>query len=205
MSFQDLDRMFVAGGFGNYLNIKRAITFGLLPDFPSEKIQFIGNSSLSGARIELLSRHALEEASLIAKKMTYFELSVNPQFMDEFIAAMFLPHTNLDLYPSVKRESSKNAKASQNSKKDGATIKKAKSDDNAPQSLNTSTARNIKQESADNPSQELEKEIEELKAKLADSKAALPMHDATPQQWIAIEELEDEISLKKKELKNLKK
>ncbi len=205
MSFQDLDRIFVAGGFGNYLNIKRAITIGLLPDFPYEKIQFIGNSSLSGARIELLSRHALEEASLIAKKMTYFELSVNPHFMDEFIAAMFLPHTNLDLYPSVKRESSENEKASKNGKKDGATIKKAKSDDNAPQSLNASTAQNIKQESADNPSQELEKEIEELKARLADSKAALPMHDASPQQWIAIEELEDKISQKKKELKNLKK
>ncbi|NOQ85908.1 MAG: hypothetical protein GQ554_03380, partial [Deltaproteobacteria bacterium] len=64
---------------------------------------------------------------------------------------------------------------------------------------------NIKQESADNPSQELENEIEELKARLADSKAALPMHDASPQQWIAIEELEDKISEKKKELKNLKK
>jgi uncharacterized 2Fe-2S/4Fe-4S cluster protein (DUF4445 family)/ribosomal protein L29 len=205
MSFQDLDRIFVAGGFGNYLNIKRAITIGLLPDFPYEKIQFIGNSSLSGARIELLSRHALEEASLIAKKMTYFELSVNPKFMDEFIAAMFLPHTNLDLYPSVKRETSENGKASKNGKKDGATIKKAKSDVKAPQSLNTSTAQNIKQESADNPSQELENEIDELKARLADSKAALPMHDASPQQWIAIEELEDKISQKKKELKNLKK
>ena len=101
MNAQNVDRIFVAGGFGNYLDIKRAITIGLLPDIPIEKIQFIGNSSLSGARMALLSKHALEEANLIAKKMTYFELSVNSKFMDEFIAAMFLPHTNLDLFPSI--------------------------------------------------------------------------------------------------------
>ena len=101
MNAQNVDRIFVAGGFGNYLDIKRAITIGLLPDIPIEKIQFIGNSSLSGARMALLSKHALEETNLIAKKMTYFELSVNSKFMDEFIAAMFLPHTNLDLFPSV--------------------------------------------------------------------------------------------------------
>lgn len=101
MNAQNVDRIFVAGGFGNYLDTKRAITIGLLPDIPIEKIQFIGNSSLSGARMALLSKHALEEATLIANKMTYFELSVNSKFMDEFIAAMFLPHTNLDLFPSV--------------------------------------------------------------------------------------------------------
>ena len=104
MNFQNIDRIFVAGGFGNYLNIQSAITIGLLPDIAIEKIHFIGNSSLSGARMGLLSKHALEEATLIAKKMTYFELSVNPTFMDEFIAAMFLPHTNLDLFPSVTRK-----------------------------------------------------------------------------------------------------
>ena len=51
----------------------------------------------------------------------------------------------------------------------------------------------------------LEQEIKKLKAELDDRKAALPMHDATPQQWMVIEELEDEISQKKKELRNLKK
>ncbi len=96
MSFRDLDRIFVAGGFGNHLNIQSAITIGLLPNLPPEKIHFIGNSSLSGAQMGLLSRDALQEAELIAKKMTYFELSVNQKFMDEFIAAMFIPHTNLD-------------------------------------------------------------------------------------------------------------
>lgn len=204
MSFQDLDRIFVAGGFGNYLNIKRAITIGLLPDIPMEKIHFVGNSSLSGARIELLSSHALEEASLIAKKMTYVELSVNRQFMDEFIAAMFLPHTNLDLYPSLKRESLKNGHALGNGKKSGATMEPAQKGGAASQPSTATTAKTMKQESSDDPSEKLKKEIEGLKARLDDAKAALPMHDATPQQWMAIEELEDKLSQKKNELKNLK-
>jgi len=205
MSFQDLDRIFVAGGFGNYLNIERAITIGLLPDIPLDKIQFIGNSSLSGARMGLLSRYAFEEAKLIARKMTYFELSVNPQFMDEFIAAMFLPHTNLNLYPSVKQKDKGNVKASHDSKKDSATTIKEKNDENASQFSKVPPVQNAKQESVDNHCLELEKEIEELKVKLDDRKAALPMHDATPQQWIAIEDIEDKTSQKKKELRNLKK
>jgi uncharacterized 2Fe-2S/4Fe-4S cluster protein (DUF4445 family) len=101
VDFNDLDRIYIAGGFGNYLNIKNAIGIGLLPDLPLERFRFIGNSSLAGARMTLLSNHALEKAHEIAEKMTYFELSVNPDFMDEFIAALFLPHTNQKLFPSV--------------------------------------------------------------------------------------------------------
>jgi uncharacterized 2Fe-2S/4Fe-4S cluster protein (DUF4445 family) len=101
VDFNDLDRIYIAGGFGNYLNIKNAIGIGLLPDLPLERFRFIGNSSLAGARMTLLSNHAFEKAHEIAGKMTYFELSVNPDFMDEFIAALFLPHTNQKLFPSV--------------------------------------------------------------------------------------------------------
>jgi len=101
MDFPDIDRIFVAGGFGNYLNIEKAIAIGLLPDLPPDRFQFIGNSSVAGARIALVSNHAFEKAQSIAKKMTYFELSVNPDFMNEFIAALFLPHTNQELFPTV--------------------------------------------------------------------------------------------------------
>jgi uncharacterized 2Fe-2S/4Fe-4S cluster protein (DUF4445 family) len=101
VDFNDMDRIYIAGGFGNYLNIKNAIGIGLLPDLPSERFRFIGNSSLAGARIALLSNHGFEKAREISKKMTYFELSVNPDFMNEFIAALFLPHTNQQLFPSV--------------------------------------------------------------------------------------------------------
>ncbi len=101
LDFSDIDRIFVAGGFGNYLNIEKAITIGLLPDLPLDRFQFIGNSSVAGARIALVSSHAFEKAEAVAKKMTYFELSVRPDFMDEFIAALFLPHTNQKLFPTV--------------------------------------------------------------------------------------------------------
>jgi uncharacterized 2Fe-2S/4Fe-4S cluster protein (DUF4445 family) len=102
IEFKDIQRIFVAGGFGNYLNIEKAVTIGLLPDLPLERFHFIGNSSLAGARIALFSNHAFEKAHDIAKRMTYFELSVNPDFMNEFIAALFLPHTNQNLFPSLR-------------------------------------------------------------------------------------------------------
>jgi uncharacterized 2Fe-2S/4Fe-4S cluster protein (DUF4445 family) len=103
MSFADLERIFVAGGFGNYLDIEKAIFIGLLPDLNPERVSFIGNSSLTGARMALLSRHALARADTLAKQMTYFELSVDPRFYDEFVAALFLPHTDENLFPSVKK------------------------------------------------------------------------------------------------------
>jgi uncharacterized 2Fe-2S/4Fe-4S cluster protein (DUF4445 family) len=103
MSFKDLERILVAGGFGNHLDVENAIFIGLLPDLPPERVKFIGNSSLTGARMALLSRHALARANTLARQMTYFELSVDPKFYDEFVAALFLPHTDMDLYPSVKR------------------------------------------------------------------------------------------------------
>jgi uncharacterized 2Fe-2S/4Fe-4S cluster protein (DUF4445 family) len=102
LSFEDLDRIFVAGGFGNYLNVEQAIVIGLLPDVPLERVEFIGNSSLNGARLALLSRHAFIQGQTLARQMTYFELSVDPTFYDEFVAALFLPHTNMALFPSVK-------------------------------------------------------------------------------------------------------
>ena len=97
----DIDTFYVAGGFGNYLNIPKAIGIGLLPDIDPEKFQFVGNSSLMGARIALLSGHAFERTIKVAKEMTNIELSTYQPFMDEYVAAMFLPHTDRRLFPSV--------------------------------------------------------------------------------------------------------
>jgi uncharacterized 2Fe-2S/4Fe-4S cluster protein (DUF4445 family) len=102
VDFNDINQIFVGGGFGNYLNVEKGMMIGLLPDLPPGRFRFIGNSSLAGARIALLSNHAFEKAQEIAKRMTYFELSVNPDFMNEFIAALFLPHTNQNLFPSLR-------------------------------------------------------------------------------------------------------
>jgi uncharacterized 2Fe-2S/4Fe-4S cluster protein (DUF4445 family) len=100
-SSEDLDSIFLAGGFGNFLNVERAVTIGMLPDIPVEKIQFVGNTSIAGAKTVLLSQKALETAEEIAKSMTYFDLMSHPEYMDEFTRANFLPHTDLSLFPSV--------------------------------------------------------------------------------------------------------
>ncbi len=97
----DLDAIYVAGGFGNFLDVRHAITIGMLPDVPLEKIQFVGNTSIAGAKTVLLSRKALKAAGKIAESMTYFDLMSHPRYMDEFIKACFLPHTDLSLFPSV--------------------------------------------------------------------------------------------------------
>jgi uncharacterized 2Fe-2S/4Fe-4S cluster protein (DUF4445 family) len=101
IEFSDIERIFVAGGFGNYLNIEKAIVIGLLPDLPIDRFRFIGNSSLAGARLALLSDQAFEKTRNIARKMTYFELSVSNDFMNEFMAALFLPHTHQERFPTV--------------------------------------------------------------------------------------------------------
>ncbi|HDZ24242.1 MAG: ferredoxin [Thermoplasmata archaeon] len=102
LSFDQIETFYVAGGFGSFLNIPKAIAIGLLPDIPQEKIQFIGNSSLTGARRSLLSENAFEKCINISRSMTNIELSNYQPFMDEYIAALFLPHTDRKLFPSVQ-------------------------------------------------------------------------------------------------------
>ncbi len=99
----DIERVYVSGGFGNYLNIDRAICIGLLPDISREKITFIGNGSVRGCKMILLSREARERAPRIADATTYFELSTDNAFMDEYTRAMFLPHTDVEDFPSCNK------------------------------------------------------------------------------------------------------
>ncbi|MFH1006667.1 MAG: ASKHA domain-containing protein [Candidatus Latescibacterota bacterium] len=103
VTLADLDKFYIGGGFGNYLNIEKAIWIGLLPDLPLERFEFIGNSSLTGARMALLSHDARAKAREIAEKMTYIELSVEPSYMQEYVGSLFLPHTDIDLFPTVKQ------------------------------------------------------------------------------------------------------
>jgi uncharacterized 2Fe-2S/4Fe-4S cluster protein (DUF4445 family) len=102
LSLDIVERIYIAGGFGNYLNVEKAIMIGMLPDMPQEKFSFIGNTSIAGAYLCLLSDKMRREAEEIAKTMTYVELSVSRGFMDEYMSALFLPHTNIDLFPSIK-------------------------------------------------------------------------------------------------------
>jgi len=101
LDFSDIHKIFIAGGFGTYIDIDNAINIGLLPDIDRKKFVFVGNSSLAGARQILLSSQAMKEANEIARKTTYFELSVEPGYMDEYTAALFFPHTDLNKFPSL--------------------------------------------------------------------------------------------------------
>jgi uncharacterized 2Fe-2S/4Fe-4S cluster protein (DUF4445 family) len=102
-TFDDVSNIYIAGGFGNYLDTKKSIMLGLLPDVPLEKFKFIGNGSLAGSYLVLLSEDKKVEAEEIYEKLTYMELSVRNDFYNEFVSALFLPHTNLDLFPTVKK------------------------------------------------------------------------------------------------------
>jgi uncharacterized 2Fe-2S/4Fe-4S cluster protein (DUF4445 family) len=107
MTFADVDKVYIAGGFGRYIDVQRAVTIGMLPDLAVEKFQFLGNTSIMGAYYALLCDRLRHEAEEIAKKMTYVELSVSRSFMDEYMSALFLPHTNIDAFPTIKAEMAK--------------------------------------------------------------------------------------------------
>jgi uncharacterized 2Fe-2S/4Fe-4S cluster protein (DUF4445 family) len=95
---RDISRFYIAGGFGSHLDIAKAITIGLLPNAPLDRFSYIGNGSVEGARMILLSYIAMAKAHRIADKMTYIELSADNSFTEEFISAIFLPHTDLNLF-----------------------------------------------------------------------------------------------------------
>ena len=101
VEFTDLDSMIIAGGFGHSIDVEKAIIIGLLPQLPVEKFRFMGNASQGGARIAAVSRGFFAKTTDIAHSMTNIELSGNTQFMDEFMAAMFLPHTDDKAFPEV--------------------------------------------------------------------------------------------------------
>ena len=99
-----IDRVYVAGGIGSGINMENAVRIGMFPDVPREKFRYIGNSSLAGAYAMALSADARAKVGEIASNMTYMELSTHPGYMDNFVAACFLPHTNRALFPSSKQE-----------------------------------------------------------------------------------------------------
>jgi uncharacterized 2Fe-2S/4Fe-4S cluster protein (DUF4445 family) len=101
LRFQDVDQLLIAGGFGHYIDLDKAISIGLLPEVDTDKYLFVGNGSLLGARLLSFSKDLLRETERIAHMMTNLELSNNPTFMSEFVAAMFLPHTDTSAFPEV--------------------------------------------------------------------------------------------------------
>lgn len=104
MDINNIEQLYLAGGFGNYLDVRSAITIGMLPDISISKVQFVGNTSVIGAKMSLFSKDAYEVSRAIASKMTYFDLMNNNKYMEEYISANFLPHTDIEKFPSVVEE-----------------------------------------------------------------------------------------------------
>lgn len=96
-----IENVYVAGGIGSGINMKNAVNIGMFPDIPLEMFHYIGNSSLAGAYTMLLSNEAERKTYQVAGNMTYLELSTVPGYMDEFVAACFIPHTDGTMFPSV--------------------------------------------------------------------------------------------------------
>ena len=101
MDISCIDRVYVAGGIGSGINMKNSVGIGMLPDVELDKFTYIGNSSLTGAYTMVLGDEAIAKCSEVGANMTYLELSTHPGYMDNFVAACFLPHTDARLFPSV--------------------------------------------------------------------------------------------------------
>ena len=104
MTVDMIDKVYVAGGIGSGINMKNAVNIGMLPDVELEKFQYIGNSSLTGAYAMVVSDQAIEKCGEVAANMTYLELSTYPGYMDSFVAACFIPHTDARLFPNSVQE-----------------------------------------------------------------------------------------------------
>ena len=113
LGMEDLDHIILAGGFGSYVDLEKAVTIGLLPETDPQKVIFIGNGSLMGAKMSSLTNRIRRDVVAVKEKMTNFELSETQSYMDHYIAALFLPHTDIDLFPKLKSRMETRRKALQ--------------------------------------------------------------------------------------------
>ncbi|MFC1726753.1 ASKHA domain-containing protein [candidate division KSB1 bacterium] len=101
----EIEEIIIAGAFGSYINVENVVLIGMLPDLPLDRFSFTGNASLHGAALALVSNEMRNEIEEISNKITNFELSATPGYMDEFIASLFIPHTDAELFPAfIKRK-----------------------------------------------------------------------------------------------------
>lgn len=105
---EDAEQILIGGSFGKYINVEKAVQIGLLPDVPWDRFQFLGNTSILGAYQSLLNSESRQKVKDIADRMTYIELSADNSFYEAFMSAMFLPHTDLERFPTVKAALNKN-------------------------------------------------------------------------------------------------
>jgi uncharacterized 2Fe-2S/4Fe-4S cluster protein (DUF4445 family) len=108
LGWTDIARVYIAGGFGRYLDIADAVMIGMLPDLPRARFRYVGNAALTGAYVALLSREHRRLLDALAARMTYLDLSSDPRYMDSYVQATFLPHTDASQFPTVLRALARN-------------------------------------------------------------------------------------------------
>lgn len=101
LGMDDIDHILLAGGFGSYVDLEKAITIGLLPEIDPDKVRFVGNGSLMGAKMSSLTNRIRKDVVEVTKRMTNFELSETLSFMNNYMAALFLPHTDMKQFPKL--------------------------------------------------------------------------------------------------------
>jgi uncharacterized 2Fe-2S/4Fe-4S cluster protein (DUF4445 family) len=109
LSLADVEQVLIGGAFGQYINVEKAVQIGMLPDLPYDHFHFMGNTSVRGAYMALLSEDLRRRVAEVGQMMTYLELSADNTFFDEFNAALFLPHTDETRFPSVSVHSANSA------------------------------------------------------------------------------------------------
>lgn len=102
MDITMVEKVIIAGGFGSYVDLEKAMTIGLLPEIDADKVMFVGNGSLLGAKMSSLTNRIRKDVSAVTAMMTNFELSETPSYMDKYISALFLPHTDINMFPKLK-------------------------------------------------------------------------------------------------------
>jgi len=113
LSIQDIEVIILAGGFGSYVDLEKAMTIGLLPEVDPEQVIYLGNSSLLGARMSSLTNVLRRDVVAVVEMMTNFELAETPSYMDHYVGALFLPHTELNYFPRLHKRLKERAQARQ--------------------------------------------------------------------------------------------
>lgn len=101
LGINHLDVVKIAGAFGTHVDREKALVMGLIPDIPVERIESVGNAAGDGARMALLNRKKRQEAEWIARQVDYMELTLEPEFQNEFVSALQVPHMR-DEFPNLE-------------------------------------------------------------------------------------------------------
>ncbi len=98
LQYSDIEHFYIGGAFGKHIDIEHSIDIGLIPDLPRDRIEFVGNTSIKGAKIVAFYKEALQEIENIRQNTTYYDLMGADDYVDEFRKALFLPHTDIEMF-----------------------------------------------------------------------------------------------------------